>query len=668
MNLKGKKIACFLALPHHTRFFIPLREEIKKQGGEIVFIVPLSDYPFELDLIKRNLSFKYFTDYMSDAVREKIKNATSELMDQWSTHCFKWDGFSRWPLFKQCWFFESVVEEYFCMEHFIEVEKPDLFLAHHEATRWGKVIGHLAYKNQIPYVTFQEGDYYGDQGAFLIHTEYSTADLLWGNATINWLKRYQCSADKMFPIGNTHIDDAIKMYGSPETIEGIKKEIDIPLNKKVILFLVDIKYGGITDKEVWQRFLSGLDTLDKEAVCLFKWHPNVYLSAYEKIQEIFKELYPSAILLHMYDPYRLIAISDYCVTLGKTSLAVESLAFGKPLFALPTSDTLEDYYVDKGIAQTVYPAGNWTNLFNTIKNGVPSSLQKQVDRYLTEYFYKLDGKAVERAIDVIRFVLETAKPVPKAKSKSLKKKTDRDVVSGKMSIVLPTGKDEEAFLSTLTSLSQNMEHPDWELIIVNHHPEMKEILPAVSGDIHVVETKEKRLGALYACGAAASTGEFLVFIRPGVAYFKGDGLADAVQRGVVGIPLKNLDGTSYCSGIGFDFNLTPYRLTEESKQPQAVGGGFIALSRDRYDAIGGFDPEIANHLIEPDLCLKAIELNIPVQYLPGCPALHCKETFFGEDLTEESWKNRVRFFAKWVGKIPKDEDFIAFSKNLLNVS
>jgi len=667
MNLKGKKIACFLALPHHTRFFIPLRQEIKRQGGEIIFIVPLSDYPFELDLIKRNLSFKYFTDYMNEAVREKIKNAGSELMDQWSKHCFKWDGFSRWPLFKQCWFFESVVEEYFCMERFIEVEKPDLFLAHHEATRWGKVIGHLAYKNQIPYITFQEGDYYGDQGAFLIHTEYSTADLLWGNATINWLKRYQCSPDKMFPIGNTHIDDAIKTYGSPSIMEGIKKEIGIPLDKKVILFLVDIKYGGITEKEVWQRFLSGLDTLDKEAVCLFKWHPNVYLSAYEKIQEIFKELYPSAILLHMYDPYRLIAISDYCVTLGKTSLAVESLAFGKPLFALPASDTLEDYYVDKGIAQTAFPAGNWTNLFKTIKNGIPEETQVKVDRYLTEYFYKLDGKSVERAIDVIRFVLET-KSESQAKLKPRRKKIDQRVVPGRMSIILPTGKDEAAFLSTLTSLVQDMKHPDWELVIVSHHPEMNEILPAVSGDVRVVEAKEGSLGALYNRGAMAATGELLVFMKPGIAYVKGEGLAEATQKGIVGIPLKKIDGTPYCLGIGFDFNLTPYRLTDESKRPHAAGGGFIAMGRDRFTAIGGFDSEIANHLIEPDLCLKAIELNIPVQYLSECLALHYKETFFGEDLTEESWKNRVRFFAKWVGKIPKEEDFIAFSKDLLSVS
>ncbi|WDT80189.1 MAG: hypothetical protein MPW14_24370 [Candidatus Manganitrophus sp.] len=208
-------------------------------------------------MIKRNLSFKYFTDYMTADVRQKIREAHIELSGCWTETSYKWDGFSRWSLFKQGWFFDSLVEEYFCMEKYIEVEKPDMFIAHHECNRWGQIIGHLARKKKVPFVTFQEGDYYNDYIGFVVHTEYSNVDLLWGNKTKEVLKEYLCSDDKMFLIGNTHIDSAVKTYGSPETVDQIKKELSIPGDKKVILFLVDIKYGGIVDRENWQHFSEG---------------------------------------------------------------------------------------------------------------------------------------------------------------------------------------------------------------------------------------------------------------------------------------------------------------------------------------------------------------------------------------------------------------------------
>lgn len=673
MKLKNKKIACFLALPHHTRFFIPLREEIKKQGGEIAFIVPLSDYPFERDLIKRNLSFKYFTDYMTADVRQKIREAQIELSGCWTETSYKWDGFSRWSLFKQGWFFDSLVEEYFCMEKYIEVEKPDMFIAHHECNRWGQIIGHLARKKKIPFVTFQEGDYYNDYIGFVVHTEYSNVDLLWGNKTKEVLKEYLCSDDKMFLIGNTHIDSAIKTYGSPETVDQIKKELSIPDDKKVILFLVDIKYGGIVDRENWQTFLKGLDQLDSEAVLLFKWHPSVMQGAYEKIEAMFKEIYPSAILYYMYDPYKLIAISDYCVSLGKTTLAIEALAFGKPLFTLPTADTLDDYYVKMGIAQTAFPPGNWSNLLNTVQNGVPPEVTATVDRYLKEYFYKLDGKSVERAVEVMGTIFETRSG--RAKSKRLKL---QEAVAGRVSVIVPSGSDAEALLATMTSLAQKVQWPDWEVVIVVNDEKMNPFLPALSGDLRIVEANDDRLPFLYNRGAECASGDRFIFMKPGVLYLKGTGWPEAIREGVAGAPIRNVDMTPYCLGMAFDFNSAPYRVTteisanEELQSPEFVGGGMIGAARGLFESIGGFDEGIANHLAEVDFCLSAKGKNQPPRYLPECLGILFKETFnsiSGDEVSEdnEAWKRRVRFFAKWVGQLPKDENFMHFAKDLLKV-
>lgn len=673
MKLKNKKIACFLALPHHTRFFIPLREEIKREGGEISFIVPLSDYPFERDLIKRNFSFRYFTDYLTEEVREKVREAHKALSDRWKETVYKWDGFSRWSLFKQGWFFDSLVQEYFCMEKYIEVEKPDMFIAHHECNRWGQIIGHHARKKGVPFVTFQEGDYYNDYIGFLVHTEYSNVDLLWGKKTKEVLKKYRCSDDKMFLIGNTHIDSAVKSYGAPESVERIKKALSIPRDKKVILFLVDIKYGGIANREVWLRFLKGLEQLDSEAVLLFKWHPSVMQGAYEDIQKIFKEIYPSAVLYYMHDPYQLIAVSDYCVTLGKTTLAIEALAFGKPLFALPTSDTLDDYYVKMGIAQTAFPPGNWSNLLNTVKNGVPPEVTAKVDQYLKEYFYRLDGKSVARAVDVLGTIFDARRGLPKRKPLKL-----QEAVSGRVSFIVPSGSDPEALLATMTSLSEKVQWPDWEVVIVLNDPRIKPFLPAFSGDVTLVEITDDRLPVLYNRGAERATGDRFIFMKPGVLYLKGTGWPEAIREGVAGVPIRNVDMTPSCLGMAFDFNAAPYRImteisaNKEFQNPEFVGGGMIGVARPLFESIGGFDEEIATHLAEVDFCLSAKEKNHPPRYLPECLGVLFKETFpavSGDEVSDsdEAWKRKVRFFSKWVGQLPKDENFMTFAKDLLKV-
>lgn len=663
MNIKGRRIACFLALPHHTRFFMPIRDEIRKKGGELLFITPLAEYPYELDMMKRKLSYRYFTDYMTGDIRDKINAGTLALFDEWSNICFRWEGFSRWPLFKQTWLLEELVEEYFCMENFIKTEQPDMFIAHHECARWGKIIGHLSLKNKIPFVTFQEGDYYASTLGNAMHTEFSTADLLWGNVTKRRLAGYRCSTDKMFAIGNTHIDGAIKEYNDAGLKAAIRKELNIPAGKKVILFLVSIKYGGIAKKEVWENLLQGLSGLNKDTVLIFKWHPGVHKKTIDSIREILNGLDPNIIFFDVYEPYRLIAISDYCVSLGQTTLTIEALAFGKPVFSVPDPDTSDDYYVNAGVARTVYPPGNWAALFDTIKKGTPPDVQANIDNFLAENFYKLDGRVVERATGFMDYIFEVRN---KRGSKSNLK--HREFTSGRVSFIIPSGHDSDALLATLTSLSQNVKYADWEVVLTVNNEAIKGMLSGISGDLKVVETDSSALPVLYNKGADASTGEYLFFVRPGIVYFKGDGLIDEVRQGIAGITLRNPDMSPYCLGIGFDYNGAPYRMQEAADGKfRTAGGGFIAMRREIYESLGGFDDEIANHLIEPDICLRAKDLNIPVGYPANGLAFNYRETFFGEDVSDENWKNRVKFFAKWIGVIPKDEDFLIFAKDIMKV-
>lgn len=689
MKLKGKKIACFVALPHHTRFLLPLAEASKKYGANVIFFLTMSDYPFERDLVKNKVAYKYLNNYMNDEGREKLETSYDLFMKQWVKKCFAWDGFRHWSLLEQERLLSTCFEEYFCLEEFIKKEKPDIFLALHERNRWGKLIGHLSNQHGIPFITMQEGDYHESRLSFSSHTEYSTADLLWGEATMNMLVSHKCSADKIVLVGNTHLDNAKKMYSEPARKKQIKAELKIPEGKKVLLFLVDLEWGAIIDGVVWEKFLDGLSD---DIIAVFKWHPNIMRGSYLKIEERIKERAPSAVVLYTYDPYALLSIADYCVTLGKTTLALEAVAFDKPLFAIPSRDGKKDYYVEMGVAQSVFPLGNWKHLYETIENGVPEDIKRNVDEYLRQSFYRLDGKAVERGLEVISHILECRQDKAKGKGQKAKGK-EREYVAGRVSFIIPSGNNAESLLSTLTSLSQNVKYPDWEVVIVINDENMKEMLSGVSGDIRIVDSQGDNLSLLYNKGAEASTGEYLIFMKPGIVYFKDEGLLDALKGGIAGIPLRNPDMTPYCLGIGFDFNFAPYMIRDEGQEEDkdAVGGGLIGMHRSVFESIGGFDEGIANHLAEADACLSAKYRDYPVKYLPDCLGFVFRETFTQQsdraegtvpDLrtplgvvesglspsrADDEWKTRIRFFAKWWGKLPKDDDYIKFAGDLLKV-
>ncbi|MEW6116931.1 MAG: glycosyltransferase [Nitrospirota bacterium] len=673
MRLKNKKLACFIGMAHHSRFLLPIMDRARAEGAEVLLFTTVTDYPFERDLLNKGYRFRFLTEYADRSTRTKTVRATKILLDEWMKICFSWDGFRHWSLFEQHRSLTRNIEEYFCLEQMIIRERPDMFCALHEMNPWGKQVGHLSMKYGIPYVTLQEGEYYADLLAFTCHTEYSTANLLWGETTRDMLVKWRSSPDKIVIIGNTHIDEALKAYATPERVVAIKKELGIETDKKVVSFLIDAEWGAVDNREPWNALLEGLNRPD--LTCVLKWHPNVLYSSYQAIEAMIKEVAPHAVMLYTYDPYKVLAIADYCVVLGKTTLGIEAVAFGKPLFAIPTLHEQNDHYVALGIAQSVFPLGNWEHLFHTMEHGVPDSLRNTIDEYLRRSFYKLDGRAVDRALEVMSYILKVKGRMPKARRTTHDAQRTTHYVSDRVSFVIPSGSDQEALLATLTSLSQHAKYPDWEVVMVVNDEGMSEMLSGMSGDVRMVHAAGDNLSSLYNKGAEASTGEYLIFIKPGIVYFKGAGLLDVMKTGVAGIPLKNPDMTPYCLGMGFDFNFNPYMIKEAagsrrsavSSTPECVGGGLIGMHRKIFEAIGGFDEGIADHLIEADICLAAKGRGYTIEYLPECLGVVYKETFGSQQSSEDEWKGRIRFFAKWCGKLPKDDDYLTFAGDLLKV-
>ncbi|HHM04483.1 MAG TPA: hypothetical protein ENJ19_01910 [Gammaproteobacteria bacterium] len=657
MSLQGRKVCCFVALPHHSRFMWPVMEQVRQAGAEILFFTTSSDYPFERDVLQRGLPCRLLQEYADAATRDKIAVTQREFFEQWQQRIFDWDGMKHWPLVLQSSLISQALEEYHCLQAFMEAEQPDLVLALHERNRWGKLLGHMCRQFGAAYLTFQEGDYYEDRLSFTGHTEYTTALLLWGRNTRECLLRHGASRNKIALIGNTHLANVEAQYFTEAQRRATCEELGLPRGKKVVLFLVGLQWGVVKNADLWQALLDGLGD---EVVKVFKWHPKVSAHSFHTNQaRMFQEHFPDCIVVQDFDAYRLLAVSDYCVTLGKTTLAVEALCFGRPLFSLPGLDGEGDHYASQGIAQSVAQPVGWQPLFDTMRNGVPARIQAQVDDYLDGFFFDRNKQALAKARSVIEVLL--AEPAPALRQRRLQ----NDAVAGRVSFILPSGTDTRLFLQTLVSLAEKVDFPDWEAVVVLNHPAAAECLAAVAGDVTVVECDQRRLAALYNRGAQHASGEILVFLTPGLLYFRAGALLDTARQGVAGVTVRRPDGTVHSTGIRFDFNSDPVLSTAARLKPEAAGGGCLALARKVYEAAGGFDATLADHLIEADFCLAAREAGAAVMLADGAECLLAgRSEFIGPSWEEEDWPGRLRFFAKWRGRLPKSDDYLAYLASL----
>lgn len=651
MSLRGKKVCCFVALPHHSRFMWPVMEEARKAGAGTLFFTTLADYPFERDVMRRGVECRLLQSYATAATRRRIAATTDEFFGRWRREIMQWDGLKHWPMVLQSSLLAAAFEDYHCLDEFMRVEQPDLLLALHERNRWGKLMGHMARKYGAAYLTLQEGDYYEDRLSFCAHTEYTTALMLWGEDTAARLERHGAARNKMVSIGNTHLAQVGVEYFTPQRRRAIKKELGIQEGKKVVLFLVGLQWGIVKSMELWEKLLEGLGD---DVVKVFKWHPKVSVGSFEKDQrEGFRQRLPACILLHDYDPYSLLAIADYCVALGKTTLGVEALCFGRPLFSRAGLDGAADHYVEQGIAQSVDKG--WEYFYRTLEHGVPAEIQRNVDGFMDRFFHRRNQEVMPLARQVMEVLLDDYRVLPKAPV------FKQEVVPGRVSFVIAGGNDGEALLATIVSLAEKVRLPDWEAVVVLSDPALREALAPVAGDLVVVEAPGAGLGALYNRGATAASGDTLVFVRAGVLYYKDDDFYAATAEGVAGMPIRHVDMTAYCLGLHYNFNSDPGFITSDDRQAQGVGGGILACSRAAYMQAGGFDADIANHLVEADFCLAANHAGIGVFYQQAALALHIGDGFYEQDRDEAAWPRRLRFFAKWRGRLPKDEDFIAYA-------
>lgn len=209
-----------------------------------------------------------------------------------------------------------------------------------------------------------------------------------------------------------------------------------------------------------------------------------------------------------------------------------------------------------------------------------------------------------------------------------------------ISIIIPNYQSEHYLARCLASLQKHLMLVSHEIIIINNDPEPITII-APTENIHILNA-EKNNGFAGACNAAASTalGSVLFFLNPDTEIISGNlaELLTSLQDPTVGIVSPQLLTTSQDVqpwSAGYEITLqellrNKFGLVRSKKlwekniqtQPDWTSGAALAIKRELFDKLGGFDENFFMYFEDVDLCKRVKKEGLQIISLPTIQILH----------------------------------------------
>lgn len=654
-HLAGKKVLCFIALPHHNRFLVPIMEALAARGMEVGYFTAAAEGAFEITLNQAGLSYRHVLDYADDETSQRVRGAMAELRLTLQPKILANPIMQSVPLVIQDKTLRTAMESFHALDRMVEVEKPDLLFALHELNPWGKILGYLSHRYRIPYFTLQEGLYYGDIHYYRFHTDYSTACLVWGEECRQILRRAGCADDKIFAVGNTHIWTAAKHYCADATVAATRQALGIGADKKIILFLMSHSSYNPFEAGKFLRWMKERGDI----VALFKWHPATGKDIIERATEKLRGQ-PGMMSMCDVDTYAAIGASTVCVTVGNSTTGLEALAFGKPLLEVRLPDQLYSYGAI-GVAEPVLGFEDMSDKIAALLDaGVAPATAANVERYLASNFAHRDDRTLQRIVDLSEQAVAARREGATAPLSS------PAAVRAAVSIILPVEDGSlEPLVRSLEAIAAHSPPDLFEVVLVNcaADGDTRALLASLAGDVTMVDG-QRDWNYSEACNQAvrAAAGKYLVFLKPGLLPEPRwlEGLLEAAEAapeiGAVAGQVLNANGLLWQVGVAFDVNHSPFALyrllprefpgANRQREFEAVEFPLL-VRRDRFCQLGGFNADLSNRFEDVDLCLTLRRAGLSVIYTPACVMTRAAASW--QPAAATVMLNRIRFYGKWTG-------------------
>jgi|BioPla2DNA2_1021312.scaffolds.fasta_scaffold32688_3 CDP-glycerol glycerophosphotransferase (TagB/SpsB family) len=219
------------------------------------------------------------------------------------------------------------------------------------------------------------------------------------------LKEYSNVAKEVVVMGQPRYDilaRANEIYDKNKIIS----DLGLDPNKKIILWCTQT-HGQSLDENVSSinAVYSTMASIKSDAQLLIKLHPDEDQNA-----PLYHEntLYQPKILKRDVDTCAILSICNLMITKNSTT-AMEAVILNKPVIILNLSgDPDRVNYVHEGVALGVYDPANLPATVEKLLDD-SSILHEKREDYIKKYLYKVDGKATERVVSLIKPLLEEYK-------------------------------------------------------------------------------------------------------------------------------------------------------------------------------------------------------------------------------------------------------------------
>ncbi len=242
------------------------------------------------------------------------------------------------------------------------------------------------------------------------------------------------------------------------------------------------------------------------------------------------------------------------------------------------------------------------------------------------------------------------------------------------SVVVPVFNNWNYTKACLDSLFAAGEASRFEVVVVDDcsTDETSKGLSTYPGPLRVVRHEANR-GFATSCndGARIARGEFVVFLNNDTVVLPGwlDSLLEALRNesdiGAVGnLQIFPDTGMVQQAGIvcGPDRNVrsiyhnelpATHPVVNRQRDLQFVAGSCIALPRDLFESLGGFDEAYLNSCEDIDLCMKVRDAGRRVVYVPKSRIFHYEsKTVSGHPKDSPNYR---RFLERWGDRLIHDE-------------
>jgi len=659
---KNKKVIAYIALAHHTRFIIPVMEELESRGAVVKYIVAQAERSQEITAIELGLPYSHIFDYVREKDRKEIMK-NYEGMKHTLSDSLKHEFFMGvLPVTVTDKTLLSSAFEYTGFNNLFEQEKPDLCFALHEINRWGKMLAFWAKKHNVPFISLQEGLSYGLDFGLSGHAQYSTLNLVWGERIRHKLISFDAPAAKIIPVGNTHLSKELEIQAQNRVRQ--TKRADYKIEKAFITLLILSSRLPVPD-----LFYPIFKTVSQSPTqkIFVKFHPATkkpHMDAWvAKITAKFKQ---NSYFIHGEEKtYDLISMADVVVLGQKSTTGLETLAFGKPLVKLDFAYISNAPYsfVDQGVAvkmraeQLAQALENQTDFSGLMD-------KKKVKDYL-KYELADTRTAVQTVCSLFKKTIQASttkdRPIP----------VDEQSGEKQWTFINHIPENPELFLAQLEALAVNSsEGGSYEIFFLLPKiisPRIQAILDTLEGDIQWIRPDQNPIPAVNQALKKAS-GEYFIFFAPNIAPLSGWLKQLAQQTAALGpeklfgARITDKAGKIVHAGLVIDYNNTPISAYAGldinfapalTQRPFQMVDHFLAVSQKMFFKAGGFTKKAGQYKFM-DFCLKARAVSgqaNPVTYLPKVQLI-----FLDTVPKKSNQDDSIYFLSKWHGALWESQE------------